>query len=157
MLKSVYADKFISLKLIINDMSVCELCGRSSILVRALVEGTELSVCEPCGRFGQVIKKPVVLSRKLPVALSGAPVKVVVADYARIIRKAREKKGITQKDFARMINEKESLIHKIETGSFTPAIDLAQKLERYLKIALVEIEKESELSSKTKSAGPFGF
>ena len=45
---------------------------------------------------------------------------------------------------------KESLLHKIETGSFEPTIDLARKLERLLHIVLVETRGET-LAAVAKS------
>ncbi len=47
------------------------------------------------------------------------------------------------------INEKESLIHQIETGRFEPNIALTRKLEKFLKIKLIE-EHEEIHKGKTK-------
>ena len=40
--------------------------------------------------------------------------------------------SMTQKQFAKYINLKESMLHKIETGSFEPPLDMAKKLEKIL-------------------------
>jgi len=64
--------------------------------------------------------------------------KIIVSNYAQIIRKKRAKSGVTQEDFAKQLRIKESLLHKIETGSFEPSLVLAQQLERILKIKLIE-------------------
>ena len=50
--------------------------------------------------------------------------------------------GLSQKDFALRINEKESVIHKIETGSYEPPSHLVKKLEKILDIKLVEEHQE---------------
>jgi putative transcription factor len=60
----------------------------------------------------------------------------LVDDYHILIRDTRESKSWSQKDLARKINEKESIIHHIETGGFSPSDELIQKLERILNIKL---------------------
>ena len=49
---------------------------------------------------------------------------------------------MTQKELARKLNEKVSIIHKMETSSFEPNISLARKLEKFLKIKLIELHEE---------------
>ena len=133
-------------------MTVCEMCGASGPLVSAIVEGTPLNICAKCSPFGKVVRKPVVVSR--PVRKAVEVVEVVVEDYAGLIRSAREKAGLTQMDFARLLNEKESVVQKLESGSFRPPIAMAKKLERLLKIRLVEVEREESSSVEKKSSGP---
>ena len=65
-------------------------------------------------------------------------VEVITKDYSSRIKNTREKLGIKQEDLARKINEKESLIHKIESGRIKPNMAVAKKLESALKIRLVE-------------------
>ena len=57
-------------------------------------------------------------------------IRLVVGDFATRVRKAREKLGLKQEDFAKKIKEKESIVHKLETGEFKPNLDLAKKLEK---------------------------
>ena len=77
---------------------------------------------------------------------------MVVNDYAERIRKKREHLRLKQEEFAKKMNEKESLIQKIESGHFEPSINLAKKIGRFLKIRLVEDYKEShEKQTKTKT------
>ncbi len=135
-------------------MAVCELCGRDTQLFTAVVEGSELNVCQSCGRFGNLVRKPMTRAFKAPISKAVEPVEVVVSDYAQRVRIAREKSGLTQKDFARMLNEKESIIHKIENGQFVPPISLAKKLEKLLKIKLVEVEQEEKAEAVRKGSGP---
>ena len=136
-------------------MTVCELCGKDTEVSRALVEGSELNVCEACGRFGKMLRKPVFRAPapKSAVPRAPEPVEVVVSDYAVKIRTAREKSGMTQKEFALKLNEKESIIHKLENGLFVPPIDMAKKLERLLRIKLVEIEQEEKTDTQKRSSG----
>jgi len=66
----------------------------------------------------------------------------IVEDYSERIRRAREEMGFTREILARMVGEKESVIKKIEDGKLVPTIDLARKLERVLKINLLEASSE---------------
>lgn len=134
-------------------MAVCEMCGRNAALARALVEGTEMDVCAACGRHGQVLRRPKAPQKRKPQA-KPETVEVVVGDCAQKIRRAREKRGVSQKDFARSLNEKESVIHKLENGSFRPSLSLARKLEKLLGVTLVEEETSAPVTTKQKGAGP---
>ena len=140
----------------------CDLCGtKTENLFRAIVEGTELNVCKDCAKYGKVIeKKPVKVVKekkeyiKKPVEPEKEVIKVIVPDFAQRIKKKREFLGLKQKEFAKKISEKESLIHNIETDSFKPSINLARKLERFLRIKLIdEYEEEHKKGSKTESEG----
>ncbi len=130
---------------------VCELCGKNTQLVRAIVEGTEVNVCENCGKYGKVLRKPVVKNAPKPVIQE--VLDVVTQDYAKLIREAREKRGLTQKEFAKELNEKESILQKIENGNFTPPISMARKLEKLLKIKLVELEEEEKQQTAKGKSG----
>ncbi len=130
---------------------VCELCGKNTQLIRAIVEGTELSVCENCGKYGKILRKPVAKTAPQP-AIKQEVMEVVTQNYAKLIKEAREKRGLTQKEFAKELNEKESILQKIENGAFVPPISTARKLEKLLKIKLVELEEEEkQQTSKSKT------
>ena len=135
-------------------MGVCELCGKEGPVVNAIVEGTQMAVCPPCGKFGSIVQKPVArFVQKQAVSTPETP-EVVVSDYAQIIRQAREKSGMTQKEFAMRLSEKESIIHKIENGQFVPPIHMARKLEKLLHVKLVEMEEEEKTEKAQKAPGP---
>ena len=69
----------------------------------------------------------------------------VVSDYAERIRKAREAMGWSHKVLAEKVKESENIIKRIESGKLIPDIELARKLERVLKIKLLEpIVEETE-------------
>ena len=62
----------------------------------------------------------------------------LVEDFGEIVRTARVKMGLTQEDLAKQLNEKLTVIKKIESGEFRPPLSLARKLERFLKVRLLE-------------------
>ena len=134
-------------------MVVCEMCGKDTRVYTAVVEGSELNVCENCGKYGKEVRKPIVRSRA-PIQARPEVVEVVVSEYAQLVRKAREAKGMTQKDFALSLNEKESVVQKLETSSLTPSLKMAKKLERLLKVKLIEVQEETKVDLQQKSAGP---
>ncbi len=57
-------------------------------------------------------------------------------DYDERIRQAREDRGLSQSDLASELNEKASLIRKLERGDTLPSDKVQSKLERFLEINL---------------------
>ncbi len=139
----------------------CEMCGKETELYTATIEGINLKVCKRCAGHGKIIAKtrPKAVPRRIkktakPEQVEIELVEAVLEDFAERIRDARTKTGMTQKDFAKKINEKESLLHKMETGGFKPSLPLAKKLEKMLRINLIEQrEEEKVVMSKGKKGG----
>lgn len=129
----------------------CDLCGKvEERLLKAMIEGVELNVCSACSKFGKVLvhtKKPYEVKIK-KLEEKEEKIELLVENYAEIIKKKRESMGLTQKDFANKINEKEITIHKIETGTLTPPLLLARKLEKILGVKLIEEYLEKQESFK---------
>jgi TIGR00270 family protein len=62
----------------------------------------------------------------------------VATDYDQRIRQARESEELSQEDLANGLNEKASLIRKLERGDVLPSDGVKRKLERRLDISLTE-------------------
>ncbi len=60
----------------------------------------------------------------------------IVTDYDDRIRSARESKGMSQSELANELNEKASLIRKLERGDTLPSDNIQNKLEGFLDISL---------------------
>ena len=121
-------------------MPNCEMCGVEDILVNAIVEGSALQLCRRCREFGDVIEIPQAPKaplRKPQVKLPESE-EFIAEDYSLKLKNSREKLGITQKELAEKINEKESVIHKLEAGRMKPSMTLAAKLEKFLGLKLIE-------------------
>ena len=125
---------------------VCDMCGSKGNMFKAEVEGAILAVCSKCSRFGKVLGA---IKQHEGEKIKGKKAEekpeltdIMVDGYAEKIRKKREELGLTQKDFAKKINEKESLIHQLESGHFHPDIVLAKKLQRALGINILEEYEE---------------
>jgi len=72
----------------------------------------------------------------------------LVEDYGQVIRRAREALQLSQEDLGRKIGEKNSVLQKIEGGRLVPPEVLVQKLERALKIRLVQEASEVPMDGK---------
>ncbi len=142
----------------------CEMCGAEvkGPLKRIKIEGAELSVCNACAKYGTEvqggartpatpgrssgssstsIKPQAQRSRDLFDQMGGD----LVEDYADRIREARMKLGMTQKDLALAMMERELLVKKLEKGELIPEEEVRKKLEKTLNISLLE-ESASEPS-----------
>ena len=141
----------------------CDLCGKvDEQLSRTLIEGVELTVCGACSKFGKVIAEVKRYSPKEQhkiIQRAQAPkeekIEILVENCADLIKKKRESMNLSQKDFALKLNEKESTIHHIETGTFEPSLETARKLERFLGIKLIEMHEENIHLQKTKKSEGF--
>ncbi|MGQ4555436.1 multiprotein bridging factor aMBF1 [Halobellus sp. GM3] len=82
----------------------------------------------------------------------------VAADYDQRIREAREDRGLSQEDLADSLNEKASLIRKLERGDILPSDGVQKKLERKLEISLVEgvDDDDSEWSGGSSTTTTLG-
>lgn len=134
----------------------CEMCGREDYLTTAGVEGVEMSLCSGCLKYG--VARQAAHSQLLPKRQSppDLPELKIVSAYASLIRSAREKRKMTQEDFAKYLNEKESIIVKWEAGKLKPGIEIAKRLEKILEIRLIESEvKQPFVPEHSKNAGVF--
>ncbi|MFC1704992.1 multiprotein bridging factor aMBF1 [Nanoarchaeota archaeon] len=145
-------------------MPNCDMCGEETEnLMVASIEGVELAVCNKCSKFGKIVKR----IRPQPKAsktkdnfVRDIPqreefIQIIVEDYTKRIRDAREKMGLKQEDFAKNINEKVSLVQHIEAGKAEPSLILARKIEKFLHIKLIEQYEEKHERVKGKSSEGF--
>jgi len=141
----------------------CEICGseiRDDVyFIR--VDASELKVCKYCARHGTLVRRVRVErvleeGRKLKSASVASAVSSAVVrrrpriydemervleeeaeipeDFGRLVKSARERLGWKQAELARRINEKQSVIRKIETGEIIPTRELLEKLKRALNL-----------------------
>jgi putative transcription factor len=142
---------------------ICEMCGKEVEAVsRVRVEGSVLSLCADCTKFGVLIAPPPTpvepAGRPSPGGTSVGPATARFAtpgrrmeerdlykelpdlelapDWSKRIRIAREKLAWTPEDLAKKLNEKKSIVLKLESGGFHPPDATVRKVERLLKIRL---------------------
>jgi putative transcription factor len=141
----------------------CEVCGRKihGEPITALIEGAKLTVCNECSKHGKVIyeePKPKALMSKpsgprpsLSIQIKKPPEITVdtsielVENYGDKIRHAREKFGLSHEDLGKKLNEKVSLLKKIEMGKMIPDNMLATRLEHALRIKLIVPASEEKV------------
>ena len=81
---------------------------------------------------------------------------VLIKDFQKAMRKAREEKKLTQEELAKRLNEKVSIIKRMEEG-WQPSDKLAGKIEKFFNIKLredaVQIAREKKHRSKKLTIG----
>jgi putative transcription factor len=142
---------------------ICEICGKESEFTKAIfIEGTQLKVCKECSRFGESsdgkgggAKKKTATSgptrtmvaerlqarerrMKTRSIYSDEETSDLIPEYSKAIREARMAREWKQEDLAAKINEKASVIAKLENGTMRPTDALLRKLEHELNIKLTE-------------------
>lgn len=135
---------------------VCELCGKNvTFCKKVTIEGVQLEVCTECAKFGIEAKKAPekepgprpVIAQRLEVRdrrtrprdiLEGMGKEELVEDFPARIRNARSGKGMSQKELAMKINERLTVLSKIEAGQMRPDDKMIKKLERELGLKLRE-------------------
>ncbi|HXW66603.1 MAG TPA: multiprotein-bridging factor 1 family protein [Thermoplasmata archaeon] len=140
---------------------LCEMCGREAeMLSRVRIEGTVLRLCTDCARFGTPVDPPPTAPAARPGAppprygggamrASSGPRRLeerdlyteigemeLAPDWARRVRTAREALHWTPEDLGKKLNEKKSIVLKLESGGFRPPDELVRRLERLLKVRL---------------------
>lgn len=141
----------------------CEVCGAkiNGKPYNVMIEGAKLTVCVKCSRLGEVCyeePKPKISTPKLKAV--AVPLRIqtktkqtptvdttleLVENFDVKIRQAREKLGLSHEELGKRINEKVSLLRKIETGKMIPDNKLAAVLEHALKIKLIVPAKEEKI------------
>jgi len=149
----------------------CEICGEEirGRSQRITLEGATLEVCNKCVQHGKTTKMWTPTPQK--IAATGKAVytrrtrrdvfdtlkEELVTGYVTLIKDAREKQTWTIEELASQINEKASLIRKIERGSIHPEDSVRKKLEHTLHIKLTEqIAKEDYKQTYTSKNTTLG-
>jgi len=138
----------------------CEMCGNLEAINIVDIEGSRMSLCQGCSKMGKVINRirtQTSQRRAQPIQIrqqirqeKEEPIELINKDYGKLIKSAREKRGMKQEDFAKLIHEKESVVRHMESGEHKPSIALARKLEKYLNIKLVEQYEEKFKAGKAQ-------
>ena len=137
----------------------CEVCGKEILgpPQRRVIEGAKLTVCSRCAPFGSSewgTTRPVPIkttsSGRVSMMPQAAPRPRVrndvesveslelIEDYGAQIRKARQKLGLSEKDLAKKMQEKESVVKNLEKQDLTPDQRLIAKIKKYLSLDIVE-------------------
>ena len=116
------------------------------------IEGSRIEVCESCGKYGNILEeikpkqvvKRVVIRKKISELEESED--ILKPNYGKLIIQARQKMGLERKKFAMKINEKESIIKRVESQQMTPDEKLQKKIENFFEIKLTEVYEKKKLS-----------
>ncbi|MCD6094959.1 MAG: TIGR00270 family protein [Thermoprotei archaeon] len=144
----------------------CELCGAKiqGRPIKIRLDGVILNVCNACAkRYSKYVIRDSAIQRSMPRPRRVVRIRTqpklreleyeIVEDFNVRIRKAREELGLTRELLAQELGEKESVIRRIEEGRLVPTIDMARKLERILKIKLLEPAESVSYEKYVKKRG----
>jgi putative transcription factor len=142
----------------------CEICGKKvpGRPIRVKIDGSVMQTCKECSKFGKVQKEPPRPAKpRTPLRRPRVrePSYEVSEDYNTLIKTARERNSWSREELAQKLNEKASVINRIESGKMIPDIKLARKIERLLKIQIldkIDDEQPEESVSSTKGGTTIG-
>ena len=138
----------------------CEVCGKEirGKGFKVIVEGSEITVCPSCKDFGTEKPFERIQQRGISVVVKRKPkpgkiefTEELLENYNEIVRRERERRGWSQEVLAKKIQEKATLIRKIENKELAPEPEVIKKLERLFNIKLTE--KVPEVKVETRKFG----
>ena len=145
-----------------NYSKECTICG--GIIwgkgQYVLLEGAKIVVCQSCAQYGtKIYERPNTshlkksnYNQSISNSKKSKPKQdlfdnvEIVPDYAKRIRNTRNSRNLNQEQFAQKLNEKPSLLRRIEAGKAEPTIKLAKKIEQIYNIKLLKKVDEIEAS-----------
>jgi uncharacterized protein (TIGR00270 family) len=132
----------------VKRIGECELCGSREASRRTKIDNAVLAVCDECVSFGQEIPRVELrqASKYMPEMDVGSAIR---PDFHEAIKKERSKRNLTQEEFAKRLNEKSSLVKRIEEG-WEPPTDTIRKIEKFLGIKLTEQTQEERINRKSQ-------
>ena len=140
-------------------MASCELCGKDTdSLKKAKIEGATLEVCESCADMGETVDTGGNKKRKKKKKKSRTRkknTKTLAPNYGEKVKQAREDERLSISEVADDLNEKESVIKKIEGEDLKPDKGLASKLSKKFDIGLytnTEVSNVDTDSGDTRKA-----
>ncbi|MFB6158162.1 MAG: multiprotein bridging factor aMBF1 [Candidatus Nanohalobium sp.] len=117
-------------------MPKCQLCGEEvESTTKAKIEGAVMQVCDSCAEMGEKIDTKSRKKKKRKKRRNNKS-KTLANDYGSRVRNAREDRELSIKELADSLNEKTSVIKKVEREELKPDKSLAGKLSKELDITL---------------------
>jgi putative transcription factor len=129
-------------------MNECEICGSDKAERKTKIDKAILTVCDKCVSFGEEIRPPQMKIKKAISKLEETE-EILKSNFSEMIRLSREKMRLRQDELAKKLNEKSSVIKRVEEG-WDSSPSLISKLEKFFNIKLTESPGESKLETKRK-------
>ena len=110
-----------------------------------------MKVCNSCSDMGDVVEKKQKKTKKTKKTASRRPrdTQVLANDYGSRVKDARESEKMSIKELSDDLNEKASLIRKVEREDLKPEKALAKKLSQKLGITLYVNPEVSDHSTES--------
>jgi len=133
----------------------CHVCGKPAEGT-GVVEGARVDLCDNCADYArdfryyprpEPVRAPQAQQAPLPMKKTSVQFEIV-ADYAKRLREAREKKGWTREDLGKQTLISHQEINSFEEGRVKPKVEQARKLEFTLGVKLLEAQ-EAENAERT--------
>lgn len=105
----------------------------------ALTNTSSLATTKSISNQSQIYKKIKTIPKNKPPPQKKIDLTdeiILDPEFPKVIRDARNRKGITHDQLGQKINEKVTLLKKVESGTIKPDEILSKKLERFLGIKL---------------------
>jgi len=120
----------------------CDVCGKNVSTSLTRIEGIAYDACESCARHGEQIKT--VTPKKRSARVDPDENLVLRSDASKILRDARSKSGKKQGVLAQELGVKESEWQAWESGSRSPTVALAKRIEKHLNISLLVSDTQEQ-------------
>lgn len=141
-------------------MPSCELCGNETTsLTKVKIEGAEVKTCDSCAQMGEEVNtgtsKPRKKKTESKSRTRGRDTDTLAPDYGDRVRDAREDEKLSLAEVSDDLNEKESVIRKVENQDLKPEKSLASKLSRKFGVDLYvnpEVSNVDDSTSDSRSA-----
>jgi putative transcription factor len=127
----------------------CEICGSRKADRKTRVDNAILTVCNECVSFGEEIPTVELREDKRIIPRLEEMEQIVKSNFHLTVKNERAKRNLTQEELAKKLNEKASVIKRIEDG-WEPPINIIKKLERFFDIDLTEEIEEKQIEKRAE-------
>jgi len=135
----------------VKPISECEVCGSKDANRKTKIDNAVLTVCDECVKFGEEIAVvEIKAAKKIIPRLEGLE-QSVKSNFHLTIKNERVKRNLTQEELAKKLNEKASVMKRIEDG-WEPPLNTIKKIERFFNIKLTEEVEEKRVETKASKA-----
>jgi putative transcription factor len=162
-------------------MTRCELCGSDvDSLTTVKVSSAEMDVCSSCEGHGTVVEDQENEQTETESKYStdgnsstsqstnsggsssessgryrddSEEFTALPPDYGDRVQQAREDAGLSRQELARQLQEKESLIRRVENNETQPTKDLQSRIENKLDLSLADSGADTDFDTDSSSTG----
>jgi len=132
----------------VKPIPECEICGSRNASRKTKIDNAILTVCNECVNFGEEVPTIELREERKIIPKLEEMEQAIKSNFHLLIKNERTKRSLTQEGLAKKLNEKASIIKRIEDG-WEPSINTIKKFERFFSIKLTEEMEEKQIEKKT--------